>query len=380
MGAIALMAGIGAWAHDNVGPVSAPVDDPSESTAPRIQMALLLDTSNSMDGLIDQAKSQLWNFVNEFVTAERDGERPELQVALFEYGNSRLSAADGYIRRVLPLTTDLDRVSQELFALATSGGDEYCGQVIAESVAELDWSAASDDLKVIFIAGNEPFTQGPVDYHDSCRAAIAKGIVVNTIHCGGEQQGINGQWRDGALLAEGKYMTIDQNAASVHVETPQDAEIARLGVQLNETYIPFGAQGHAGSQNQAAQDSNALSASPAGAVQRAVSKASGFYRNVTWDLVDAVEQQTVDLKDVKTEDLPEPMREMNLEQQQAYIREKMRQRGQIQEQIRLLNEQRRAHVASVMKERGESGRSDTLNAAMTEAAREQAAKKGFTFE
>ena len=33
--------------------------------SPEIKVALLLDTSNSMDGLIDQAKAQLWQIVNE---------------------------------------------------------------------------------------------------------------------------------------------------------------------------------------------------------------------------------------------------------------------------------------------------------------------------
>jgi hypothetical protein len=32
----------------------------SKSEKPEIKVALLLDTSNSMDGLIDQAKAQLW--------------------------------------------------------------------------------------------------------------------------------------------------------------------------------------------------------------------------------------------------------------------------------------------------------------------------------
>ena len=40
--------------------------DPPKRDA-SIQIALLLDTSNSMDGLIDQAKSQLWSVVNEFI-------------------------------------------------------------------------------------------------------------------------------------------------------------------------------------------------------------------------------------------------------------------------------------------------------------------------
>ena len=66
-------------------------------------------------------------------------------------------------------------------------------------------------------------------YTESCKAAIAKGIIVNTIHCGSEGEGISGKWQDGAALADGKYMIIDQNRAVVHFEAPQDKEIARLG-------------------------------------------------------------------------------------------------------------------------------------------------------
>ncbi len=36
----------------------------------RIMLALLLDTSNSMDGLIEQAKSQLWKIVKRAVGRE----------------------------------------------------------------------------------------------------------------------------------------------------------------------------------------------------------------------------------------------------------------------------------------------------------------------
>jgi len=48
-----------------------------------IKVALLLDTSNSMDGLIDQAKSQLWELVNELSYAKCKHEsKPSLQIAL----------------------------------------------------------------------------------------------------------------------------------------------------------------------------------------------------------------------------------------------------------------------------------------------------------
>lgn len=131
---------------------------------PLVQIAVLLDTSSSMSGLIDQARAELWAIVNEFIFAKRGGVEPEVQVALYEYGKSTLAVTDGYIRQIVPFTTDLDKVSEELFALQTNGGDEYCGWVIKEATARLKWSDSPDDLKVIFIAGNEPFTQGPVDY------------------------------------------------------------------------------------------------------------------------------------------------------------------------------------------------------------------------
>ncbi len=138
---------------------------------PLVQIAILLDTSGSMEGLIEQAKSQLWRIVNEFAKAKQDGAAPEVQVALYEYGKSSLRAETGWIRQIQLLTQDLDKISEELFALRTNGGDEYCGWVIQDAVNELAWSPAADVYKAIFIAGNEPFTQGKVNYAEACKAA-----------------------------------------------------------------------------------------------------------------------------------------------------------------------------------------------------------------
>jgi len=67
---------------------------------PKIQLAILLDTSSSMNGLLDQTRNQLWQIVNEFSKAEQNGLKPTLEVAVYEYGNNRLSASNGYIRKV----------------------------------------------------------------------------------------------------------------------------------------------------------------------------------------------------------------------------------------------------------------------------------------
>jgi hypothetical protein len=351
----------------------------AEAPAPRIQVALLLDTSNSMDGLIDQAKTQLWKIVNEFAVAKRDGKAPELQVALYEYGKSSLPQKEGYIRMIVPLTTDLDKISEELFTLKTNGGDEYCGKVIQHATEGLSWSQANEDLKAIFIAGNEPFTQGDVDYKKSCKAAITKGVTVNTIFCGPYQDGVSTQWKDGADLTDGNYMNIDQNRKAVHIAAPQDVEIARLGAELNKTYLPYGSVGKKGLERQAAQDANAAVAAPGSEVQRSLAKASGQYRNVSWDLIDAVKDGQVKLEEVKKEELPEAMQKMTPEERKAYIESQEKERARIQSQIRELDEARKKHVAEEMKKLSEKGE-DTLDAAIIKTIRSQAGKKNYQFE
>src|SRR3984885_15967920 len=88
-------------------PSRTPGETPKSPLTPTVQIALLLDTSNSMDGLIAQAKTQLWGVVNEFARAKKHGRTPRLEVALFEYGNNRLSPEVGFVRLVLPFTDDL---------------------------------------------------------------------------------------------------------------------------------------------------------------------------------------------------------------------------------------------------------------------------------
>lgn len=190
-----------------------------------IKVAILLDTSNSMDGLIDQAKAQLWEIVNELSYARCNDNKPNLLISIYEYGNDNLNAGEGYIRQVLAFSNDLDEISKELFSLTTNGGNEYCGKVIQTSLNQLDWGKNKDDLKLIFIAGNEPFTQGRINYKDAATNAIEKDVTINTIFCGDYYTGISTQWKDGADLTNGDYMAINHNHKTLHIPSPYDDKI-----------------------------------------------------------------------------------------------------------------------------------------------------------
>ncbi len=350
---------------------------PQEPTKKNIKIALLLDTSSSMDGLIEQAKSQLWQLVNELAEAECDGQAPSLEIALYEYGNDRLSALEGYIKQVTPLTDDLDQVSQDLFSFTTNGGSEFCGQVIQTALNQQDWSAASGDLQIIFIAGNEEFTQGGVSYKSACASAVEKNIIVNTIHCGGFDEGIRGMWKDGADRGNGQYMCIEQDRKTVYIASPYDNRIAALNTELNKTYISYGKQGKLKKEVQMQQDANAASYSQANSVKRAVSKSSHFYKNAKWDLVDAAEEDDFDLEEIEEKEWPEELQNKSLEEKEKYIAEKAQQRVQIQNEIQKLNRKRQVFVAEKQKE---SGDDEMLDKVMIKAIKEQAAEKSFEFK
>lgn len=346
---------------------------------PVVQLAVLLDTSNSMDGLIAQAKTQLWQIVNEFLKAKQDGAAPQVQVALYEYGNDGLAAEKGFVRQVVPLSDDLDKISEALFALKTNGGSEFCGWVIRDAVRDLAWDPSAKVYKAIFIAGNEEFTQGPVKYSESCKQAIEHGIIVNTIHCGDERTGIAGKWQDGAKLADGKFMTIETNAQIVQIDAPQDKKIAELNVKLNETYFGYGKAGAAGKARQVAQDANVASAPAPAAVtaERAKTKASANYSNSSWDLLDAVKDKKIDLAKSKTEELPVELQKLESSKRAEYVAGKQKEREEIQAELKKLSAERDQFVASKQKA---AGKTERLDQAVTGAVREQASRKAFVFE
>ena len=348
-----------------------PIQLTEEAPRPMVQVALLLDTSSSMDGLIDQARTRLWRVVNELARAEKGGTVAHMEVALYEYGNSGLHAETGYIRQVVGLTTDLDAISEELFALKTNGGDEYCGQVIGKALRDLRWSDSTDNYKAVFIAGNESFAQGSVDFRSVCRDAIAGGVTVNTIFCGNDEEGRRTHWKEGADLADGRYMSMDQNQVVADIDTPQDDRILALNHRLNETYIAFGAKQDA-KRRQVLQDANTAGRSKEAAVERSVAKSSANYAAYDWDVVSAYENDAEVLEEVEEDALPEPMKAMSPEERESFVKENLSLRNEIKTEMEILRKAREAFLAEKRAELGGS-----LDEAMLEAVLTQLKVRGF---
>lgn len=344
----------------------------------KIQVAILLDTSNSMDGLIEQAKSRLWNIVNTLTTLKYKGKTPEIQIALYEYGNDHLSSGSGYIRKVTSLTTDLDLISEKLFSLTTNGGLEYCGTVINKSIKQLEWGNNEADMKLIYIAGNEEFNQGNVDYKDAIKGALAKNIYVNTIYCGDYKQGVRELWKSGADVGKGKYFNINSDAQVQFISTPYDDKIEACNERLNKTYISYGSTGAAKKTNQVAQDKNAKAMSSANSAERIVSKSKTAYKNDSWDLVDRAKEDSKALSSIKKEELPKDLQNKSTEEIKVIVEQKSKEREAIQKEINVLAKQRQAYIEAESKKAGKSN--DDLGKAINSSILAFAKTQGYEIE
>ena len=344
----------------------------------KIQVALLLDTSNSMDGLIDQAKSRLWNIVNTLTTLKYNGASPQVEIALYEYGNDGLKD-ENYIRQVTPLTQDLDLVSEKLFALKTNGGNEYCGAVIRDASMNLNWDGNEKSMKLIYIAGNEAFNQGRINYKETILGAKEKNIYTNTIFCGSRDEGIQTFWQNGATLGEGKYFNINSNQKLIYIETPYDVKISQYNSQLNDTYISYGTKGSEMKSKQTTQDSNAEMQSASNAVERAVSKSKkNAYKNDHWDLVDKIEKDRSYISSIKEEELPFELKGKSRDEINKIIAKKSTERNEIQKEIEALAKKRQIFIDSEMKKRGNAD-GDDLGKAIEKSIVELAKKKGYHY-
>jgi hypothetical protein len=334
-----------------------------------------------MDNLIDQAKARIWNIVNEISELRYDGGLPSMEFSLYEYGNDGLLEADNYLRQVLSFTTDLDDLSQKMFGLTTNGGSEYCGAVIQKALDELDWSTDQTDLKMVYIAGNEEFNQGNIEYKKACTNARSKSVYINSIFCGDYDDGIRLNWFDGADCSGGDYFNIDANKELVHIPTPYDVEIQKYNDSLNSTYYGFGIEGLRKKEMQYSEDGNASVMNTSVATERSISKSKkGVYKNSSWDLVDAAEDGK-DINEIEEEALPEEFKNKTDEEKIALLKEKKVEREKYQAKIGELAVERENFIVIEKKKRAEIGEEvDDFGSSVNLSIEKRAKLNGFVKE
>jgi hypothetical protein len=361
---------------------SSPKNKKKHVANPKIQVAVLLDVSGSMDGLIEQAKAQLWNMVNTLGKAKCDGSvSPKIEIALYEYGRTTNDVKAGYVKQINGFISDMDSLSENLFSLKTNGGDEFCGQVIYTSLQQLQWDAAPENYKVIFIAGNEDFLQGNLHYTKACAEAKNKGVIVNTIYCGDKMQGIREHWNLAGECGNGSFTNINQNAKEEEIPTPYDSLLVTYNGSLNSTYVTYGWAGTGYAAKQGKMDAANAQASKKQQMARIKTKAtSKVYNNAKWDLVDADADGKLEEAIADRNSLPDSLKNKSKEEIKKIVEQKSKERAAVNQQITELSAKRDAYIAEERKKQAATKQENTLETEVEKIIKEQAKRYKMKIE
>ena len=339
-----------------------------------LEMVFVLDTTGSMGGLIDGAKQRIWGIINEVM---QKPSKPRVRVGLVAYRD----LGDVYVTKLLPITEDLDKAYTTLMDYQAGGGGdtpENVRKALAEGVRNAGWSKAGPRLaQIVFLVGDAPpkeYAQEP-DVLVTTSEAVRKNMIVNTIQCG-SIDGTREIWQTIALRGEGKYFAIAQDGGVQAISTPFDAKLAELAVKVGKTYLTYGdkKKRDANVSAQTTSELTVMARAPMGAqADRAVNKAVNTFQ-YDGDLVQDVENESVKVKDIKTEDLPEDLQKLSVPEREKAVAARIEDRKKIRAEILELSKQRDAYIAAERKKLGQSNGFDT---AVAQALREQLLKKGI---
>ena len=205
------------------------------------EVVFCLDTTGSMGGLIEGAKQKIWSISNQIVAGKPS---PNLKVGLLAFRDK----GDVYITKMTDLTDDLDAIYSTIKTYkAEGGGDipESVNQALNESVLKFKWSKEKDTLRIIFLVGDAPphmDYKNDVRYPETCKVAVKKNIIINTVQCGNDAE-CTKFWQDISSQAGGAYVQIAQDGApGPRVVTPQDKRLAEINAELENSTLVYGSK------------------------------------------------------------------------------------------------------------------------------------------
>ena len=327
-------------------PESEPAEKPvaEKKETPRAEVVFVLDSTGSMSGLIEGAKQKIWSIANSIISQDP---APEIKIGLISYRDR----GDEYVTQLMDLTDDIDAVYAKLQSFrAAGGGDapESVNQALNEAVTKMSWSPADQNVyRVIFLVGDCPphmDYQDDVKYPETCKLAMEKFIIINTVQCGNDYS-TTPIWQDIAKKSEGQFVQIAQTGGMIVIRTPYDDEIASLTRELSSTVIPYGSM-----ETQAAVVGKLKRAESADAMLNASRaayniKSGGRAVQGKGDLVQAMADKDIAMEAVEEEYLPEEMKNLPKEDLEKVVKEKTAKRAELNAKILDLSKKRDAWLA-----------------------------------
>ncbi len=351
-----------------------------KNAPPKVELVFVLDTTSSMSGLIKAAKEKIWSIASTMASANP---APEISIGIVGFRDR----GDAYITKKIDLSKDLDSIYAALLDFKAQGeGDtpESVNEAIFEAVNNMSWSQDPDSYKVIFLVGDAPGHddyQNDVPFETSLAVAAKKGIIVNTIQAGINQQ-MKKSWQIIASLGKGKTFQVGQEGNAVAISTPFDDAIATASKEFESTRLFFGNKEEKAKQKiSEAKVQKIYANSSAGSLARRAkynSSKSGEsnFANKN-EMIQAIEKDEISLSELKVESLPIEMQNMEAAERATYVQVKTKQRKDARRKLKVLSEKRDQYIKAELAKSKSAPAS--LDDKMLTTLKAQAGKKGLDY-
>ncbi len=346
---------------------------PVPAARPKVEVVFCLDTTGSMTGLIAGAKAKIWSICNQIASGKPT---PDLKVGLVAYRDR----GDDYITRVFELSSDLDDIHGQLKKFqAQGGGDtpESVNQALDDAVNKIRWSTDKKTLRIIFLVGDAPphmdYTDD-VKYPVTCKKAVEKGIIINTIQCGADPE-CTRYWKDIAVKSEGSFVAIPQDGGVRVVTTPFDGKLAALNRELTKTVLVWGSKTQREADDRKNREAQGL------ASVEAASRIAYQAKNAqvaSYCLLDSIKQGKVKLETIKKEELPDELKKLSLKEQKEYLAKLEARRAELNRQVLALDKQRSEWIVKKRAELAKKGQGG-FDGQVLEVLRKQAVKANIKY-
>jgi Mg-chelatase subunit ChlD len=355
-------------------PALAFAQQPAPKDRPNVEVVFVVDTTGSMGGLIDAAKQKIWSISNQIASGTPT---PNLKIGLVAYRDR----GDEYITQITDLTDDLDAIHAKVMKFQAKGGGDFpesVNEALFVAVNKIKWSEDKKTLKIIFLVGDAPphMDYKEVQYPETCKTAVAKDIIINTVQCGNDAS-CKKFWLDISRLSEGSYVQISAKGGPVVViATPFDADLAKINSELASTTVVYGSE-KAQKKAKESADGAAKLAGPAAADRAAYNARTGG--NAAYDLIDNINKGKVKLEDLKKEELPEEMRKMTLEEQKTHLDKLTKRRAELNMQVAELDKKRSEFITKKLAEDTKNRAADSFDNQVLRILQTQARRNGIEY-
>lgn len=315
---------------------------------PKIEVVFALDVTGSMNGLLAAAKDKIWSIATSLAQAENN---PEISMGIVAYRDR----GDTFVTKIIDLNSDLDLVYGQLMALTAGGGGdtpESVNQALFDAVNRISWDTNQNTMRTIFLVGDCPphmDYSDDVKYPESCKKAIEKDIMINTILMG-SGGGTIPTWQSIASIGGGDFIQADMDAGNLAVTTPFDEKIKEANKAIESTKVHWGAENERTAKDEAvehtietADDMDADVAARRATYLNTTSSGSATFYN-EGELINDIATGSISLDAIAVEELPEELQVMDEEERQVYVDTLVETRTKQQTELNTLIEQRNNYI------------------------------------